>query len=110
MAFLDQLAARNVRVMITELDVVDEDAIVDPVGQDQRVAGIYRTFLKPVLGHAATVALMTWGLSDRYSWLRYVRWNREGNYLRPLPFDESNAPKLACEAISKELSVVPFRS
>jgi endo-1,4-beta-xylanase len=102
--FLDEIAHRGLRVMITELDVLDEAAASDPMGQDDRVANTYKTFLDIVLTHPATVACITWGLSDRYSWLRFGDHGRVKGELRPLLYDEGYQPKPAWHVIAEVLS------
>nr|WP_245431033.1 endo-1,4-beta-xylanase [Rhodoplanes roseus] len=107
--FLDDLQGRGLKVMITELDVLDRRAGQDPSGQDQRVADTYRRFLDVVLAHRATVACVAWGMSDRHSWLRLVDWKTSGD-LRPHPYDEELRRKAAWSAIYRSLENAPTRS
>ncbi len=99
--FLDEVAERGMQVMITELDVLDEKAAPEaPYAQDARVSDVYRAFLEVVLAHPATTACITWGLSDRYSWLRAAEGRKDSWALRPLPFDDNHLPKAAWLAIA----------
>ena len=106
-AFCDEIAGRGLQVLITELDVMDEGAVRDPAGQDRRVARTYRSFLEIVLPHRAVVACVTWGLSDQYSWLRFVKRRKPSGDLRPLPYDQFYRRKPAYNAISAVIEALP---
>ncbi len=101
------------KIMITELDVLDLNTPSDIAARDQAVADLYRRFLDVALDQPALVTLVTWGLSDRYTWLTarrspaYAR--RDGMPARPLPFDDSFLPKPAYFAILAALSHAPQR-
>jgi endo-1,4-beta-xylanase len=85
--FLRELSSRGVRVMITELDVLDDGLPADVKARDQAVAEVYRRYLDTVLGVAEVSAVLTFGLSDRYTWLQQTYPRRDGAARRPLPFD-----------------------
>lgn len=65
-AFLDGVEALGLRILVTEHDVSDEGGPSDVVARDRAVADTSRRFLDVVLANRATVAVLTWGLSDRY--------------------------------------------
>jgi endo-1,4-beta-xylanase len=97
--FLADVADRGLRILITELDVLD-DGLPDEVrARDRAVADVLRRYLDTALAEPAVAAVLTFGLSDRYSWLREADPGR-----RPLPFDASLRPKLALEALEEALS------
>ena len=111
--FLADLASRGLRILITELDVLDLSTAPIPV-RDQMVADVYRRFLETALEEKALVAVTTWGLSDRYSWLndpnrRSFR-RPDGTPARPLPFDEALKPKLALTAMLQAFEGAPGRT
>ncbi len=110
--FLDQLAARGLQILITELDVLDLME-GDIATRDAAVAAIYREFLATALDEQAVVALLTWGLSDRYTWLTGRTsdkfWRLDGTPTRPLPFDSQLRPKPAYAALCEELATAPRR-
>lgn len=93
-AFLSEVAARGLAILITELDVDDEGGPRDIAIRDRAVADEARNFLDVALDDPATRTVLTWGLSDRYldpppSWrLKLSGWQD-----RRLPFDESLRPK-----------------
>jgi endo-1,4-beta-xylanase len=111
--FLKDIAARGVKILITELDVFDIGAPSDIQERDQAVADCYQRVLEVALDETAVTALVTWGLSDRYSWLtsrsrpNFAR--PDGLPGRPLPFDEQFQAKPAYRAIAKALAGAPMR-
>jgi endo-1,4-beta-xylanase len=111
--FLKEIAARGVKILITELDVFDVGAPSDIKERDQAVADCYQRVLDVALDETAVTAVVTWGLSDRYTWLtpRYSpKFTRpDGLPGRPLPFDEQFAAKAAYGAIAKTMGAAPER-
>ena len=111
--FLDELAARGLEIMLTELDVVDKGAPSDIASRDAAVAGVYRRYLDVALAHRAVTTVITWGVSDRMSWIVSIpdpRTHRDdGQRPRPLPFDAEMHPKPALEAIAAAFRTAPAR-
>jgi endo-1,4-beta-xylanase len=64
--FLEEVRARGLAVLITELDVDDSGGPRDAAARDRAVADEARRFLDVVLDNPATQAVLTWSLSDRY--------------------------------------------
>jgi endo-1,4-beta-xylanase len=93
--FLQALRSLGLAVLITELDVREADTLPDTIAaRDAAVAERVRLFLGAALeGGARTV--LTWGLSDRDSWLvtQADVLRRDGVATRPLPFDAELRPK-----------------
>jgi len=78
------------------------------------IADEYRRFLDVVLDETAVKLVMTWGLSDRYSWIvRHEnnadqrRSNRKEE--RPLPFDRDLKKKPAWHALAQAFAGAPRR-
>jgi len=67
-AFLKEIAAHNLKIILTELDVLDLVADGDIPTRDANAAAIYGAFLETALSEPAVKAVVSWGLSDRYSW------------------------------------------
>jgi endo-1,4-beta-xylanase len=112
--FLAEIAALDLEIQVTELDVSDENAPADIARRDGLVADTYRRFLDGVLVAPAVKMIVTWGLSDRYSWIVRKetdpgRWRRDGLPSRPLPFDAGLEPKPAFAAIAAVLKQAPPR-
>ena len=101
--FLADVAGRGLQVLVTEMDVLDDGLPADAAERDHAVAGMYRDYLDVALDEPAVSALMTFGLSDRYTWLQedYPRQDKAAR--RPLPFDEDLKPKAALDALRSGL-------
>ena len=107
--FLDEVADRGLKILITEMDVLDDGLPANIVVRDRAVADVYRRYLEVTLDHHAVKALITFGLSDRYTWLQEDRPREDGAARRPLPFDEDLRPKPAYHALSRSLEDAPWR-
>jgi endo-1,4-beta-xylanase len=111
--FLKEISDRGLKIMVTELDVIDRDSPSDLPTRDVEVAALYKRYLDIVLDNPAVVAVITWGLSDRDSWitrgdLKQFR-RSDGLSPRPLPFDDQYRPKKAYAAIAAALGAAPSR-
>jgi endo-1,4-beta-xylanase len=94
----------GLEVYITEMDVEDLELPGDIPTRDRLVAEMYRGYLEIVLHHPAVKAVLTWGFTDKYSWLNHVRHQRpDGLPKRPLPFDADLRPKPAFDAMIEAL-------
>lgn len=111
--FLRQIASRGLKIIISELDVSDVGLPTDLHERDRRVADIYDRFLSAALDELAVVAVVTWGLSDRYTWLTpksLAKFGRsDGLPERPLLFDDAFRPKPAFYAILNAFRHAPHR-
>ena len=109
--FLRQIASRGFSIVITELDVLDVAAPAAFAIRDREVASLYGRFLDATLKEPEVAAVITWGLSDRDTWLtpefNFVRFDRLP--IRPLPFDRDLRPKPAYFAIRDCLSHASLR-
>lgn len=111
--FLREIAGMGLKIMITELDVLDLRTPSDLRQRDRAVADLYSRYLNVVLDELAVIAVVTWGLSDRYTWLtphsnpNFVR--DDGTPMRPLPFDASFNPKPAFYAMLAAFAHAPNR-
>lgn len=54
-----------------------------------------------VLEEPAVIAVLTWGLSDRYTWLLTAQPRKDRAPVRPLPLDANLNRKLAWNAITR---------
>jgi len=78
------------------------------------VADAYRRFLDAALDEPAVKMVITWGLSDRHSWIvrretHESKWRSDDLPSRPLPFDSDLQPKSASEAIARAFADAPER-
>lgn len=108
-AFLGEVAARGVQIMITELDVLDDGTPRDPRERDLAVADAVRMYLAVALDEPAVGTVVTFGLSDRYTWLEEDLPRTDGAPRRPLPFDEELEPKPAFDALEASLASASSR-
>jgi endo-1,4-beta-xylanase len=97
------VADRGLKILITELDVLDDGLPADSAERDAAIADAYRLYLDTALAEPAVAAVITFGLSDRYTWLQedYPREDEEPR--RPLPFDDELQPKPAYDAVASAL-------
>jgi endo-1,4-beta-xylanase len=107
--FLAKVARLGLKILITEMDVEDKNLPFDLVARDRVVAGIYEDYLSTVLANQAVVAVITWGISDRYTWLTEYQPRFDRAAVRPLPLDIDFKPKLAWQAIAQTLDRTPSR-
>jgi endo-1,4-beta-xylanase len=92
---LDGAKALGLQVFVTELDVNDDAVETEDIAErDKTVAGVYRDYLTQVLQGREVKAVLTWGVSDKDSWLNKgkVRKLHPERLQRPLPFDPDYAP------------------
>lgn len=112
--FLDELAARDLSVMLTELDCIDKGAPSDIAQRDAAVAAAYKRYLDVALASRAVTTVINWGLSDRSSWVISggdpLAKRDDGQRPRPLLFDTDLKPKPAYFAIAEALRHAPKRA
>jgi endo-1,4-beta-xylanase len=83
------------QVFVTEMDVNDRALAADVSVRDEAVAAAYRSYLDLLLGEAAVRAVLTWGITDRYTWLNHEQTRKDGLAERALPFDGDGRAKPA---------------
>jgi endo-1,4-beta-xylanase len=107
--FVKAIADLGLKIIISELDVIDHDAPSSFASRDQMVAETYSSFLNSMLKQPSVIAVLTWGLSDKYSWLAKFKPREDRLPVRPLPFDESLAGKPAWTAMANAFDAAPVR-
>jgi endo-1,4-beta-xylanase len=107
--FLRKVANLGLKILITELDVVDRELPNDINERDRIIATAYEDYLNAALAEKAVIAVINWGLSDRYTWLNEYLPRQDGSPSRPLPFDRDMRPKLARNAIARAFDRAPKR-
>ncbi|MCO5090460.1 endo-1,4-beta-xylanase [Bosea sp. (in: a-proteobacteria)] len=85
--FMRELDDLNLDVEITELDVIDWKMPADSGKRDAAAAALVSTFLEAVVAVKRPKAIVTWGLTDRYSWIHETFPRRDSARARPLPLD-----------------------
>ena len=107
--FLSEVADRGLAILITEMDVLDDGLPRAIPERDRAVADTVKRYLDAALSEPAVGALMTFGLSDRYTWLQEDYPRDDGALRRPLPFDDDLRPKPAYDALVTSLEGAPRR-
>ena len=100
-ANLQRLGDLGLEVHITEMDVRTQYSQASPAEKLEGQAEVYRRVLAACLNASNCKALVTWGLTDRYSWIPWFT----GNPDVPLLFDENGQPKPAYRAVLDTLQV-----
>jgi endo-1,4-beta-xylanase len=108
--FLRELRDRDLKILITEMDVLDDGLPKAPKIRDQKVADVYRHFLDVALDETAVKVVITFGLTDRYTWLDEDYPRDDGAHRRPLAFDRNMHAKPAYFAISHAFRHAPRRN
>ncbi len=98
--FLDQVADLGLAIFITEMDIRDQHLMGSVESRDKAVAQKYYDYLSFMLQRKAVKVVMTWGLSDRYTWLSEHSPRPDGSPVRPLPYDADLRPTPAWNAIA----------
>jgi endo-1,4-beta-xylanase len=92
-AFIREMRKAGLDILVTELDVVD-NKLPDDVGtRDAQVAARVDAFISAIAAEAPLAAVLTWGITDRYTWVPTYFKRSDGLPNRPLPLDESYRPK-----------------
>ena len=95
--------ALGLQVFVTELDVNDDAVATDDIAErDKIVAEMYLSYLTTALNGTEVKAVLTWGASDKNTWLNNgtkFRKQHPDRLQRPLPFDPEYAPAPAFFAI-----------
>jgi endo-1,4-beta-xylanase len=107
--FLRDVASLGLKILITEMDVSDKDLPLDITVRDHIIAGVYEDYLSAVLDEKAVISVVTWGLSDKYTWLNEFYPRNDGKPSRPLPLDAQMQRKLAWNAIARVFDYAPKR-
>ena len=100
-AFLAAVRELGLQVFVTELDVNDRLLPAETQARDVEVARVYADFLSLVLHEPALSVVVTWGITDRRTWLNHENARSDGRPERCLPFDPEGNPAPAFFAIRK---------
>ncbi len=71
---------------------------------------MYEDYLSVALDEPAVIGVLTWGLSDRYTWLSSYKPRSDKAPVRPLPLDAQLNRKLAWNAIARAFDNAPART
>ncbi len=96
--FIREARALNMQVFITELDVSDHKLAGSVAERDAAVGKLYGDYLDLVLAEPNVTAVLTWGITDKYTWLDGHHSRSDGQPQRPLltPSTSRLRPSLPC--------------
>jgi endo-1,4-beta-xylanase len=100
-AFVRELRKAGLAVLVTELDVVDNQLPADLPARDAQVASRADDFIAAITAEAPVAALLTWGITDRYTWVPMYFKRSDGLPNRPLPLDETYRAKPFMQVLNR---------
>ncbi len=100
-SFVAELKAMDVDVLVTELDVIDNLLPSDEKERDQVIAGRVTDLLQAISDANQPTAILTWGITDRYTWVPMWFSRDDGRPNRPLPLDRDYRAKPMMEVIER---------
>jgi endo-1,4-beta-xylanase len=94
------------------MDVVDKTFPADIASRDAMVADVYRRFWTTALAHPAVKIALTWGLTDKYTWLNTVNFARRADDLlvRSLPLDDRYHKKPTYDVLLNTLATAAMKT
>ncbi len=100
---MQRLTDLGLQVQITELDDRYQGEATDMILQ--REANDYAKVINACLDNPGCTAFVTWGISDKYTWLRSPSLGfYQNTSVEPLMFDDHFQPKLAYTAVQSALA------
>ena len=108
--FLDEVVAMGYTLLITELDVRDNNLPPDIGVRDRAVADYTGAYLDVMLSYRQLADVLCWGLTDRYTWIEGFQPRPDGARRRPDPYDAAFARKPMYAAVARSLAAAPRRA
>jgi endo-1,4-beta-xylanase len=101
--FLQEIEDLGLSILVTEMDFNDQQLTADVPTRDRLIAEQYERYLSFLLQFESVKTILTWGLSDRYTWRSYSSKRADGLPVRPLPYDADLRPTPSWEAIARAI-------
>jgi endo-1,4-beta-xylanase len=92
-SFVAAVRGLGLDVLVTELDVIDDQLPGPPDVRDALAAARAYEFIDAIYASARPTAILTWGITDKYTWVPTWFKRRDGLPNRPLPLDTQYRPK-----------------
>jgi endo-1,4-beta-xylanase len=108
-SFCADVASLGLKIVITELDVRDNKLPADPAVRDAAVASHTRAYLDAMLSCPAVMGVLSWGLSDRRTWLNDELPRDDKLAQRALPLDTDLHRKPMWQAMADAFAIAPPR-
>ncbi len=109
-SWLDQVTGLGYKLIITELDVSDQNRTGTIEQRDADVATYGKAWLDLLFSYPQLKDVLAWGLNDKYSWLQSFQKRPDGLPVRPCPYDASAQPKPLYDAIRQSFAATSVRS
>ena len=97
--FLDAVRGLGLEIYLSEMDVNDRKLGPEDATRDKAVAATYREYLDLVLKNPAVKEVLSWGITDAFTWLNGEDARTDHLPERCLPFDKELKPVEAYFAI-----------
>ncbi len=107
--FIADVASLGLKVVITEFDVRDQRLPASIPARDTAIAAHARAWLDAVLPNPAVLGVLSWGLSDRGTWLNSYFPRADGLPQRPSPLDADLNRKKLWGAMAAAFDAAPPR-
>lgn len=108
-AFLDAVTQMGYALVLTELDVRDNNLPAEITPRDRAVADFTRGYLDVTLSYPAVRDVVSWGLCDRYSWIEGFEPRKDTAARRPTLYDSTFRPKPMRDAVAAAFAAAPTR-
>jgi endo-1,4-beta-xylanase len=92
-AFIAEIRSMGLDVLVTELDVIDNKLPGPPDLRDVMVAARAYDFLEAIQSVQKPKAILSWGITDKHTWVPIWFKRADGLANRPLPLDDRFQPK-----------------
>ena len=107
--FLREVEDLGLSILVTEMDVRERELPADVELRDRLVAEQYYKYLSFMLQFKSVKTVLTWGLTNRHTWMAQTLPRPDGLPVRPLPFDAELRPTPSWEAIQRAFKQASIR-
>jgi endo-1,4-beta-xylanase len=103
--FASDIRALGLNVAVTELDVIDNTLPANIAERDRLASMQAQKFLSSLSEEERLDSILTWGITDKYSWVPTYYKRADGLKNRPLPLSDQYEPKPLLAAIAQFCNV-----
>lgn len=103
--FASDMRALGLKIAVTELDVIDDTLPADIAERDRRVSLQAQKFLSSLSEIEPLDSVLSWGITDKYTWVPTYYKRADGLKNRPLPLSDRYEPKPLLAAIAQFCNV-----
>ncbi len=99
--FVEDMRRLGLQILVTELDVMDQDLPRSITERDALIAAQVTDLFEALWASGPVHSITTWGLTDKFTWVKWAYPRADGSGNRPLPLDEFYAPKPMHDVIER---------